>query len=773
MKAIIMAGGEGTRLRPLTCDCPKPMMRLMDRPVMDYSLELLALHGITESAVTLGYLPERIRDYFGDEAHGVRLQYYIERHPLGTAGGVRQARDFLTETFCVLSGDGVTDCDLTSALEFHRSHGSKATMVLKRVPNPTEYGLVMSDHEGRITHFVEKPAWGEVISDTINTGIYILEPEILDMIPDGEYDFGKQLFPMLASEGMLYGWVMDGYWCDIGDIQAYLAVHRDTLDGMISLPSLAEYAGSCTIADGAAIAEDVRLESPCYVGSNSRIEGGAVIGAYSVICSDVHIGGHASIKRSTILQGTRLMEGTQTRGCVIGHNVTLSPCARVYENCILGTGVSIGADSEIAPNTCIWPGKTISEATFIDRNVVWGGSASSCFHDGLLPVSSPSEALNCAQAIAASLRPREVILGRTPSAIASATWHSCAAGLMAQGVIVVDGGICTEPQLRYTTELMHTDCAILAQGNGIIPLAKGGLRLSQARQRSICALISRQDFPRPFTTDARPVIYSGSSEKAYIAMLASAFLADPVLAMPAAVHCENQLVLNLAEQAFERAGLTARFEWEDELMELFPDEIGIWLSPDGMSARFSHANGMLTDPQNELLLTWTALERDHRSIIAPERVTRAISDVALRYNAEVVRSGSSRSVFEQALSGYPEQLRLNSDGIYLAICSLSALTTNALTLTGWLSTMPKVYRAEKRLHMDDELRGRVLRSFAENSNISGSSGTLNISGSNAFAWISPDESRPECSIVAESRDMEAARELCEFCESELIKASEI
>ena len=172
MKAIIMAGGEGSRLRPLTCDCPKPMMRLMDKPVMEYALGLLGRSGITEIAATLGYLPDAVTDYFGDgQDFGVNLRYYIEREPLGTAGGVAQARDFLDETFVVLSGDGVTDLDIMEAVAFHRSRQAEATLVLKRVENPLEYGVVVTEDDGLIRSFHEKPGWGDVLSDAVNTGI--------------------------------------------------------------------------------------------------------------------------------------------------------------------------------------------------------------------------------------------------------------------------------------------------------------------------------------------------------------------------------------------------------------------------------------------------------------------------------------------------------------------------------------------------------------------------------------------------------------------------
>lgn len=767
MKAIIMAGGEGTRLRPLTCDCPKPMIRLMERPIIDYALELLSLHGISEAAVTLGYLPERIRDRLGDESHGISLRYYTEYRPLGTAGGVKQARDFLDETFCVLSGDGVTDCDLTSALEFHRSTGAKATVVLKNIPDPTAYGIVIAESGGRIRKFTEKPSWGEVVSDAVNTGIYIFEPDVLDMIPDGQYDFGNQLLPELARRGMLYGWTMDGYWCDVGDTGAYLGMCRDALDGLIALPSLAKR-GSFIHPD-AHISNEAHIESPCYIGKGAVISRGATIGAHSIIGSNAQIGEGASIKRSVIWDSAVIGDGAHVRCAVIGKAAKLSTCARVYENCVLGTGARLGIDSETAPGVCIWPGKSVADATLADSNVVWGANTASCFRNGTISVEYPGDALRGAQAYAGVFAPRELLLGRSASPTAAAVWHSCAAGLMAQGVSVIDAGICTEPQLRYTMSLMHTDCAIYVNGDSITPLYSVGIRIDHTLQRRVCALISRQDYPCPFSSEPCPIIYSGSSEKAYTAMLADAFCADPALAGAIAVHCENQLLLSIAEKAFYRAGLNARFEWEDELMELFPGETGIWLSPDGAHARFSHASGMLTSPQNELLIAWTAIEQGETELVVSGHAPRAISEIAQRRSVKIAAAGAGSASLEHALADKPHQLRLHTDGIYLALSAISALTSNALTLTGWISTMPRVQRVEKRVRMDDSIRGHILRKLSENSPLAGE---LYFERGNSQAWISPMDDAPECRIVSEAYDMEAARELCDFCESELQRAIE-
>lgn len=770
MKAIIMAGGEGTRLRPLTCDCPKPMMRLMDRPVMEYALSLLARHGVKEAAATLGYLPERITDYFGDGTRfGVSLRYYTERTPLGTAGGVKKARDFLDETFCVLSGDGVTDADLTEALKFHRARGAKATMVLKRVPNPVAYGLVMTDADGRITRFYEKPGWGEVVSDAVNTGIYILEPEVLDLVPEGPYDFGRELFPRMAGEGGLFGYVTGGYWCDIGDVEAYLMVCRDALDGKIGLPGLEP-----GVHPDANLHESAEIERPCFVGAGAVVGKNARIGAHSVIGAGARVDEYASIKRGVLWREARLLSGAEARGCVLARGATLGVCARAFENCVVGAGATVGTDAELMPGICVWPGKKVPDAAIPDANVIWGwADQTGCFQMGAVRVKGPVEALRAAQAYAALKKPREVLLARAPSTVASAVWHGCASGLMAQGARVLDAGVCTEPQLRYALGLMRVDGALLAGPSTVTPFAADGCALSLSDQRALCSLISRQDYPQPFSGITHPVTQSGRSEHAYVAMLTAAFSADPKTAPPAAVYAADPYLLSLAERAFQRAGVSVRAEWEEELMELDEGEIGVWLSDDGGRATFSWADKKLSEPEAELLAAWVNLERGAAELVVGMQTTRAVEELAEKRGTKVRYAGAARPVWERALAGvYPEQFLIATDGIYFALAAVSALVKRETDLARWAATMPLVHRMTRSVHLDDGMRGKVLRTITEHEKDIESEGGLWVRRENGWAWIAPDETRPECHIVTESMSAEFASELCDFFETTLKKAIE-
>src|SRR5579872_6209450 len=229
MKAVIMAGGEGTRLRPLTSNQPKPMMPIANRPMMEHIVELLKRHGFEEIVVTVAFQANAIRTYFGNGSEfGVHMVYATEETPLGTAGSVRNAMDELDEPFLVISGDVLTDIDLGAVVDFHREREAVATIGLKAMENPLEFGIVITREDGSVERFLEKPTWGQVFSDTINTGIYVLEPEIFDAIPAGEsVDFSGDVFPKLLDDGApLFGYVAEGYWEDVGNLEAYVRAHR-------------------------------------------------------------------------------------------------------------------------------------------------------------------------------------------------------------------------------------------------------------------------------------------------------------------------------------------------------------------------------------------------------------------------------------------------------------------------------------------------------------------------------------------------------------------
>ena len=287
-----MAGGEGSRLRPLTANRPKPMVPVANLPAMEHILLLLKRHGIREVVATLYYEARVIQDYFRDgQDFDMRLHYAVEDRPLGTAGSVRLAREFLDETFLVVSGDAVTNIDLNRVTQFHRSRDAAATLTLYRVANPLEYGVVVTDEEGRLLRFQEKPTWGEVLSDTINTGIYVLEPSVLDLVPeDQSFDFSNDLFPILLRDKIpMYGYVADGYWTDVGNVEEYRRSNVDAVSGVagVELPTRrvggAVAAAGADVAPGASIFGQVLLGRECKIRAGVVVNGPSVIGDYTVV----------------------------------------------------------------------------------------------------------------------------------------------------------------------------------------------------------------------------------------------------------------------------------------------------------------------------------------------------------------------------------------------------------------------------------------------------------------------------------------------------------
>ena len=371
-----MAGGSGSRLRPLTCDLPKPMVPVMGRPVITYSIELLKKYGIKDIGITLQYLPQAIQDYFRDGSeYGAKLHYFIEDTPLGTAGSVKNAEEFLDETFVVISGDALTDINIKKAVNFHREKGALVTLVLKRVKVPLEYGVVITGEDGSISRFVEKPNWSEVFSDTVNTGIYILEPEVLSFFKKGhKFDFSQDLFPMLLDRGEpMYGYITDEYWCDIGNVQTYLQAHYDMLSGRVKFPlTVKKIDENIWVGEKVDIDPTARLEGPCYIGDYTQLREGAHIGAYTVIGNHNYIGPHTSIKRSVLWDRNKLGRCVEIRGAAICSGTDLREMVSVYEGAVVGDGCMLKARVCVKPDVKIWPGKVIEHGACVQYNVLWG-----------------------------------------------------------------------------------------------------------------------------------------------------------------------------------------------------------------------------------------------------------------------------------------------------------------------------------------------------------------------------------------------------------------
>ena len=449
MKAVVMAGGEGTRLRPLTSNQPKPMVPIVGKPCMEHIIDLVKRHGIEEVVVTLAFMPQAIRAYFGGgESLGLDIDYSVEEQPLGTAGSVRLAHERLAETFVVISGDALCDVDLTALVEAHRTKGAAVTIGLKSVDNPLEFGIVVTDDDGRVERFLEKPSWGQVFSDTINTGIYVLEPEVLRHVPDDRpYDFSKELFPLLLEMGRpIYGHVLDGYWQDIGNLEQFRQANFDALDASVQLevPGL-RLKGNLWVSEDVDIGELEPVDGPAFIGTNCRIADGASIGAYTVLSQGVIVREGARVSRSVVDAGTYIGRNAVIEGAIVGRSSDIRDHVRIHEGVAIGDQVTIGPEATIYPGVRVYPFKEIETGGQVHESVVWEtrGSTSVFGRDGatgLVNVDlTPETAVRLAAALGTALRRgSRVVASRASPDACRMIQRAIIAGLTSTGVDVAD-----------------------------------------------------------------------------------------------------------------------------------------------------------------------------------------------------------------------------------------------------------------------------------------------------------------------------------------------
>jgi mannose-1-phosphate guanylyltransferase len=361
MQALILAGGEGTRLRPLTSTVPKPVVPLVDRPFIAYMLDWLRRHGVDDVVMSCGFLASGVRNVLGDGSpYGVRLRYVEEPQPLGTGGAVKFAESLLDERFLMLNGDVLTDLDISAQLALHEQRGARATLALTPVEDPSAYGLVRTLDDGAVTGFVEKPSPDLIDTQNISAGVYVLERSVLDLLePDQPASIEREVFPRLVGEG-LYAYVGDGYWLDIGTPERYLEGTFDILEGTVAT-AVAERMGDGFVCIEPGTENEGRVIPSALVERDCRIAAGARIGGRTVLETGVSVGEHTTIERTVVLRGSSIGANCRLSGCIVGGGVEIGDNTHVEGLAVLGEGVTIGADNVIANGARIFPGVTIPD----------------------------------------------------------------------------------------------------------------------------------------------------------------------------------------------------------------------------------------------------------------------------------------------------------------------------------------------------------------------------------------------------------------------------
>src|SRR3954471_15044230 len=455
-----MAGGEGSRLRPLTSSQQKAMMPLANRPMMEHIIRLLREHGFDDLVVTVAFMANNVRTYFGNGSEfGVRIQYATEETPLGTAGSVRNAMDELDERFLVIAGDVITDIDLSALVALHDEKNAIASIGLKSMENPLEFGIVITREDGSIDRFLEKPTWGQVFSDTINTGIYVLEPEIFDYIPEGRpVDFSSEVFPaLLADDKPLYGFSCEGYWEDVGTLEAYSKAHQDVLDGKVEVEIPGFRVGEGVwLGEGAEVDPAARIEGPVIIGDYCRVDAGAHLREYTVLGSNVRVGADAYLHRAVVHDNAYLGAGVRLRGAIVGRSCDLRRGARCEEGVVLGDECFVGEHAVINPGVKVYPFKTVEPGAIINSSIVWEsrGARHLFGRDGISGLAnvdiSPELTLKLAMAFGTTLKKGStVVASRDSSRAARIFKRALMTGLNAVGVNVDDLELASVPVTRF------------------------------------------------------------------------------------------------------------------------------------------------------------------------------------------------------------------------------------------------------------------------------------------------------------------------------------
>jgi mannose-1-phosphate guanylyltransferase/phosphomannomutase len=789
MKAVILAGGKGSRLRPLTCNKPKPMVPLLGKPCMAYTIDLLQRSGIRDIAVTLQYMPDAIRGYFGDGSdHGVNMAYFEETTPLGTAGSVKNAQEFLDETFLVISGDALTDFNLLDAVRYHKEKGAMATIILTRLETPLEFGVAVTEPDGRIVRFLEKPSWGEVFSDTVNTGIYIFEREVLDFIPEEqEFDFSKDLFPKLMQSGFdIYGYVAEGYWSDIGNLAQYRQTQFDMLDGKVNcaVPGFRIFP-KVWVGNDVQIAEGVTIEGPCYIGRDSMIEAGAHIGPYAVIGEGNVVKAGVSLKRSVIWNRNYIGEGVELRGASICSQINLQAHVSCFEGSVIGDSCRVGAKSVVKPQVKLWPGKRVQEGTMVHSSLIWGETLEKSLF-GLHGVQgignvdmTPDFAARLAAAFGAALPFGAVIaIGCDDDPFACLIKRALLSGLHSAGVNTVDCGVASTPMMRYAVRSVESLGGIHVRRYGAFSddrvligfLDQNGINIDKALERKIENAYWQEDFRRANLSQiGRNKVFAGLQD-AYLADLLKQVNADAIKRerFRIAMQYDQEIFGNIVPGLMEALGcrvsvIDAKEAAQGELQNLVSTgvfHLGVRLDESGERIAFVTDRSQVIEGDRLLLLrTLIHLIGGGETIAVPVTAPSIVETLADKFGAKTVRTKANPRALMEPMK--EEAFPLLFDALYTLVKVLDTLAMSKLSLSELVDSIPHFHILRRDVPCPWEVKGRVMRLLIEE--MAGEMVEM-VDGIKVFkegGWtlILPDSEEPMFRVFAQGVTAKRAEEL--------------
>lgn len=805
-----MAGGEGSRLRPLTINRPKPMVSIVNQPCLGHIFDLLKRHGITEATVTLQYLASVIQDAYGDGGGiGMRLDYSIEESPLGTGGSVRQIGAALDDTFLVISGDALTDFDLSAIIAFHKAMGAAVTLTLTRVPSPLEYGVVITDPDGRVTKFVEKPSWGEVFSDTVNTGIYVIEPRVLERYAIGEaFDFSKDLFPRLLAEGEpLYGYVAEGYWTDIGSLAEYGRANADLLNGLVRIAPLGrELSPGVWAGADVAIDPSARISGPVYLGRGTTVGALAEIVGPTVLRNYVQVDVGAVIDRSIVWRNSYVGERAELHGAIVGRQVALKARVVLEEGAVVGDHSVIHEGARVRTQVKIWPDKQVEGGAVVGASLIWGAQGRRSLFGrfgvtGLVNIDlTPEFAARLGSAYASVLpQGSTVTMNRDQHTASRMLKRALMSGVVGAGVHVADLDQAPLPIGRFHTRRIGAGGGVHVRVSpfdvrvcDVKFFDRQGLDMDRTTDRKVESVFFREDFRRVAHDRVGRIFDSPRVGEAY----SEAFLAE-VLRRHDIASGRFKIVVNyslgtasqflppllatlgvdvvaLNATVSEHVGLRSHEEFERGMRDLaaitstLRASFGVTIDAGGEKVFFADDRGRIVEDRHFLAVFVALLMRAAPGVVAvppfaPQVLERIVGgaggrvqrvrasaeaqmDVAARERPLLVADGLGGFIFPGFHPAY--------DGLCATVKLLELLAVSGTTLAEAVDAIPAPQLARLKVGCPWEDKGRVMRLLAQEP---ATERTRQVDGvkhtfDDSWVLVLPDGDQPLFNVWAEAPD---------------------
>jgi mannose-1-phosphate guanylyltransferase/phosphomannomutase len=821
VKAVVMAGGEGTRLRPMTVSMPKPLLPIVNKPIMEHVLRLLARHGFSETVVTVQFLASLVRNYFGDgEDLGMALHYATEETPLGTAGSVKNAENLLgDDTFLVISGDALTDFDLTDLMKFHHDKGALVTVCLTRVPDPLEFGITIVDDDNRVQRFLEKPTWGQVFSDTVNTGIYVMEPEVFDHVAAGEsVDWSGDVFPRLLELGLpVYGYIAEGYWEDVGTHESYMRAQADVLTGQVDVELDAfEVSTGVWVAEGADVHPDAVLRGPLFIGDYAKVEAGAELREFTVIGSNVIVKSGAFLHRAVVHDNVFIGPQTNLRACVIGKNTDVMRGARIEEGVVVGDECVIEEEAIVAAGVRVYPYKNVEAGAVVSSDLIFESRSQHRLFgprgvSGIVNVEiTPELAVRLASAWASTLKKGSTVTtSRDVSRAARALKRAVISALTSSAIDVVDLEVVPVPVARLQTAQGGTAGGVVIRTSPGQPesvdisfLDAGGADLSQAAQRRLERTYSRGEFRRAFPGEIGDLAFPSRVMEAYslellrtidvtglpehgLKVVVDTGGGTASLVLPSLLGRLGLDVLTVnngldeaspTETPLERAESLRRL---GQLVASSKAAFGVHFDPVGERIALVDEKGLAIDDERALLvvLDLVAAECKGGTVALPVTTTRVAEQVAAFHGVDIRWIGTTPAALTEAVGGkgvvfggdgrggfVVPQFSTTYDGMAAFVQLVGLVARTQLQVSEIDARIPRSHMARRAVATPWAAKGMVMRAIVEEAGsrpLDTTDGVRVLEDDGSWALVLPDPSEPVTHVWAESRTDAAATALLE------------